>query len=151
MRALPVQLLYQMSIFLVQKFLYPTNLWCMGQLPKSHHSLIYLDSFVLQVREAYILFQIMGGCPWVAPRPLFVLTVGQRESDDPLTYTLPTRVRRNDTAEELSKVVKLICFSDQDLTTSSLCEDYYFLQLIISQTDSFLVLFCGDSEQKRNI
>lgn len=44
----------------------------------------------------------------MAPRPLFVLAISQSESDDPLTYTLPTRVERKDTAQEMSQVVQMV-------------------------------------------
>ncbi|GMH42053.1 hypothetical protein BSKO_09972 [Bryopsis sp. KO-2023] len=52
-------------------------------------------------------YQIMEGCPWVRSRSLYLVAIKNREGrEDPLTYTLPTRVERRSTAQELSKLLK---------------------------------------------
>lgn len=56
-----------------------------------------------RVRSSY---QIMHGCPWVAPKPLYVLAARQRASDAGMTYTLRTRISRKEAEDELSRVLK---------------------------------------------
>lgn len=57
-----------------------------------------------KIRDSY---QIMEGCPWVCSRPLYLIAIKNQEGrEDPLTYTLPTRVERTGTAQELSKLLK---------------------------------------------
>lgn len=56
-----------------------------------------------RVRNSY---EVLEGCPWVLPRAVYVLAVAQAGRDDPLTFTLRTRVGRKDVESELSKVLK---------------------------------------------
>jgi hypothetical protein len=60
-----------------------------------------------------ILMQVLTGCPWVAPRPLYLLATAQQaqhagdaQGEEPaaLTYTLRTRLQKTDIEDELSKV-----------------------------------------------
>ena len=60
------------------------------------------------------MLQVLSGCPWVAPKPLYLLAVEQLPTDATpdavarpgLTNSLRTRVARADTEEELSRVLR---------------------------------------------
>ncbi|CAD7699879.1 unnamed protein product [Ostreobium quekettii] len=56
-----------------------------------------------RIRDSY---EILEGCPWVAPRPLYVLAFRQPNREEPMTYTLRTRVWRDDTAAELAQMFR---------------------------------------------
>lgn len=54
------------------------------------------------VRESY---EVLHGCPWVLPRPVYVLaTARNRIADAAATYTLRTRVERKEAEGELTRV-----------------------------------------------
>lgn len=55
-----------------------------------------------QVQGSY---QVLEGSPWVAPRPLYVLATQQADREEGLTYTLRTRVDRQDMEDELTRVL----------------------------------------------
>lgn len=51
-------------------------------------------------------FSIMQGCPWVAPRPLYILAVASRFLGPELAsmYLLPTRIVLEDANSEIASV-----------------------------------------------
>lgn len=55
-----------------------------------------------EIRGSY---EILRGCPWPVPRPLYVLSVAQGSSDAGLTHTLRTRLPRADLENEITRVL----------------------------------------------
>jgi hypothetical protein len=72
--------------------------------------------------------QILDGCPWIFPRPVYVLTLGELRPGDPLasagggggaggdgeglvgsTYTLRTKVTQEGAADALAQVRVCVC------------------------------------------
>lgn len=51
------------------------------------------------------VLQVLEGCPWVGPKPVYVLALEQPASETGLTYTLRTRVARQEMEDELSRVL----------------------------------------------
>lgn len=49
-------------------------------------------------------FRIATGCPWVVPKPAFVVAVARGSAATPRTYTLPTAVEQDGTASEIAAV-----------------------------------------------
>ena len=64
-----------------------------------------------RVRTSY---KVLEGCPWVAPRPLYVLASEQQhapggiggEGAPGLAYSMRTRMARRDTGDELSQLLR---------------------------------------------
>lgn len=56
-----------------------------------------------QVSSSY---EVCPGCPWLLPRPVFVLALGADVADLGNTYTLPARLQQEGTANELAKVMR---------------------------------------------
>jgi hypothetical protein len=57
--------------------------------------------------------QVLHGCPWVLPRPIFVLACkgpgASAEDDIRNTYTLRTKVKQEGAADALAKVRSCTC------------------------------------------
>jgi hypothetical protein len=82
----------------------PVNTWRRSDIAKlAHHK-----SSCGASACACVLLQILHGCPWVLPRPVFVLACkgpGASADDDIRnTYTLRTKVKQEGAADALAKV-----------------------------------------------
>lgn len=51
-------------------------------------------------------YKVLYGCPWVLPRPLYVLAAAQKGSSAGSTYTLRTRISRQEEEDQLTKLLK---------------------------------------------
>lgn len=98
------------------------------QLPTSSHqpsvqeTAAYLEGLFAASYEAQPLvdvdhcYQVLHGCPWVLPRPVFVLACkgpgAAAEDDIRNTYTLRTKVEQEGAADALAKLLKKQHLSD---------------------------------------
>lgn len=56
--------------------------------------------------EVKASYEILQGCPWPVPRPLYVIAARQPGSDAGLTHTLRTRLPLTDVENELTRVLR---------------------------------------------
>ena len=56
--------------------------------------------------EVQASYEILQGCPWPAPRPLYVLAARQPGSEAGLTHTLRTRLALGDVENELTRLLR---------------------------------------------
>lgn len=66
--------------------------------------LLAWHKLVLNLR-LWCCVQVLEGCPWVAPRPLYVLATSQPGREEALTYTLRTLRPRPELEDELGRVL----------------------------------------------